>query len=122
MCRNCSSTFPVKHLIPGNGPRKDICWHCAGLLGIISKDEIETNLFSNTEQRTQLLARRLSPWLWLVMVWLMYIIVLNSVEPFGTINLIVAILSSLFVPIRQWLTLPRFKSRFSKLEPKNDTR
>ncbi|HJN55679.1 MAG TPA: hypothetical protein QF646_04770 [Candidatus Poseidoniales archaeon] len=116
ICRECHSTFPNEHMIPGNGPRHSICWNCAAKKGLVSKEDAEPYAGGDTARRTAVLARRLSPWVWLAMIWGIHLIVLSPVEPWGIISLVVALLSTVFVPIRQWLTLPRFQSEFANLK------
>ena len=87
------------------------------MLGLVSKEEAEPFIGGEMARRTAVLARRLSPWLWLAMIWAIHLIVLSPVEPWGVVSLIVALLSTVVVPIRQWLTLPRFQSEFANLRP-----
>ena len=101
----------------GIGPRHSVCWNCGVMKGLASEDEAKPFIGGDTGRRTAALARRLSPWVWLGFIWLIHLIVLSPVQPWGIISLIVALLSTVVVPIRQWLTLPRFQSEFAKLRP-----
>ena len=85
-------------------------------MGLVSKEEAEPFIGGDVARRTAVLARRLSPWIWLAMIWGIHLIILSPVKPWGIISLIVALLSTVVVPIRQWLTLPRFQAEFAALK------
>ena len=85
-------------------------------MGLVSKEEAEPFIGGSARHRSAILARRLSPWVWLAMIWGMHLIILSPVQPWGIISLIVALLSTVVVPIRQWLTLPRFQAEFAALK------
>lgn len=115
-CRECQSTFSKEHLVTGIGPRYSVCWNCAAKMGLVSKEEAEPFIGGSARRRSAILARRLSPWVWLAMIWGIHLIILSPVQPWGIISLIVALLSTVVVPIRQWLTLPRFQAEFAALK------
>ncbi len=105
-------------MIPGNGPRKDICARCGVELGLIDATEASQFLDADlAKARTTALSQRLIPWVWLGMIWMFQLTLFVRVSWLSKVGFVVAILSTIVVPILEWIRLPRHRATMSSLTP-----
>ena len=99
-CRLCFSVYPREQFIHGIGPKAQVCVRCGLERGLVTEEEVASLYNKSTANaRFSALARRWSPLMWLSVLWIVWIVLLNEVDPWGLYTLILLALFTLVVPL-----------------------
>ena len=99
-CRLCFSVYPREQFIHGIGPKAQVCVRCGLENGLVTEEEVASLYNKSTANaRFSALARRWSPLMWLSVLWIVWIVLLNEVDPWGLYTLILLALFTLVVPL-----------------------
>ncbi len=117
-CRHCYSTYAREQFIHGNGPKTQVCVRCGLDKGLVSKEEV-ASLYSDStaNARFSALARRWSPLMWLGVLWIVWIMYLGEVDPWGLYSLIVLGSFTLIVPVYMLFFSSKHLAVMSRLTP-----
>ena len=121
-CRSCDSAYPRNMMIQGVGPRKDICARCGVEHGIVEKDEVPV-LYEQgiANARMNLVARRYSPWFWLVILWSVWFVLIVSIDIWKWVILAILVLSTLTLPVLHITSSAKYAAAMAKLTPEYET-
>ena len=117
-CRHCYSTYPREQFIHGNGPKSQVCVRCGLEKGLVTKHEIASYYDDSVANaRFSALARRWSPLMWLSILWIVWIVYLGDVDPWGLYSLILLGACTLIVPVYMIFYSSRHLAIMSRLTP-----
>ena len=117
-CRLFFSVYNRDQFIHGNGPRAQVCVRCGVEKGLVSKEEA-ASFYDNSiaNARFSALARRWSPLMWLSVLWIVWIVFLNEVDPWGLYTLILLGVFTLIVPIYMLFFSSKHMAVMARLTP-----
>ena len=117
-CRHCYCTYPRGQFIHGNGPRAQVCVRCGVEKGLVTEEEV-TSLYDNSTKnaRFSAIARRWAPAMWLTILWTVWIILLNGVNPWGLYTLILLALCTLALPLYMIFYSSKHMAIMARLTP-----
>tara|TARA_B100001113_G_C21058857_1_gene600250 strand:+ start:563 stop:907 length:345 start_codon:yes stop_codon:yes gene_type:complete len=109
-------------MIHGNGPRKDICARCGVEKGLVEKEETPV-LYEKglANARLNLVARRYSPWFWLVILWAVWFVLISSIAVWKWVILGILLISTLSLPVLHILSSAKYAAAMAKLTPEYET-
>jgi len=109
-------------MIHGNGPRKDICVRCGVEKGLVEKEEVPV-LYEKglANARLNLVARRYSPWFWLVILWSVWFVLISSIAVWKWVILGILLLSTLALPVLHIISSAKYTAAVAKLTPEYET-
>ena len=86
--------------------------------GLVTEDEV-ASLYtsSNANARFSALARRWSPLMWLTVLWTVWIVFLNEVDPWGLYTLILLAVFTLIVPVYMLFFSSKHMAVMARLTP-----
>ena len=117
-CRHCYSTYPREQFIHGNGPKSQVCVRCGVEIGLVTKEEVASYYDDSTANaRFSALARRWSPLMWLSILWIVWIMYLGDVDPWGLYSLIVIGAFTLIVPVYMLFYSSKHMAVMTRLTP-----
>ncbi len=117
-CRHCYSTYPREQFIHGNGPKTQVCVRCGVEKGLVTKEEVASYYDDSTANaRFSALARRWSPLMWLSILWIVWIMYLGDVDPWGLYSLIVIGAFTLIVPVYMLFYSSKHMAVMTRLTP-----
>lgn len=117
-CRHCYSTYPREQFIHGNGPKSQVCVRCGVEMGLVTKEEVASYYDDSTANaRFSALARRWSPLMWLSILWIVWIMYLGDVDPWGLYSLIVIGAFTLIVPVYMLFYSSKHMAVMTRLTP-----
>ena len=105
-------------MIHGNGPRKDICARCGVEKGLVEEADVPV-LYEKSlaNARLNLVARRYSPWFWLVVVWSIWIVMISSIAVWKWVLLGTLVIATLALPILHIISSAKYAAAMAKLTP-----
>ena len=120
-CRFCSGTYTREYFIHGNGPRAQVCARCGVEKNLVSKEEA-ANLYDDKlrNARLSIVARRYSMFLYIPVLWILWIMYLSSVKPWGIYFLLILIALTLFAPVWFFIRSTQFAGDMARLTPAYD--
>ena len=123
-CRLCFSVYPREQFIHGIGPKAQVCVRCGLERGLVTEEEVASLYNKSTANaRFSALARRWSPLMWLSVLWIVWIVLLNEVDPWGLYTLILLALFTLVVPLYMFFFSSKHMAVMARLTPnKSDQR
>ncbi|HIA40421.1 MAG TPA: hypothetical protein EYN46_06095 [Candidatus Poseidoniales archaeon] len=95
-CRLCGGIYPRENFIHGIGPRKDVCVRCGVEHKFVEAEEVPILYDPSTATaRMTLLARRYSPFLWVILLWSAWVTVLSGIAVWGLASAVLLGLATL---------------------------
>jgi hypothetical protein len=118
-CRICRGIYPQEHFITGNGPRHLVCERCGVEKGYVTADET-SHLYDEATSRARMVVvgRRFSPFLWLILGWLLWAIYFAGLPLWGNASLVILLLTTLVVPVMYFLGGAKYQADMRRLSTK----
>jgi hypothetical protein len=117
-CRHCYGTYERGQFIHGNGPKSQVCVRCGVEKGLVTEDEV-ASLYDKSiaNARFSALARRWSPLMWISVLWVVWIIFIRDVDPWGLYSLILLAVFTLLLPVYMIFFSSKHMAVMARLTP-----